>query len=66
MWADAANKYGQYGPQQSGMGSTIGGIAGGLLGGATGYFASGGNPMFAMGGYMAGSQIGSGVGGSFR
>jgi hypothetical protein len=66
MWANAANKYGQYGPQQSGMGSTIGGIAGGVLGGAAGYFASGGNPMFAMGGYTAGSQIGAGVGGSFR
>jgi hypothetical protein len=66
MWTDMANKYGNYGGMQSGPGSTIGSIAGGLLGGAAGYFASNGNPMFAMGGYMAGSQIGGGVGGSFR
>jgi hypothetical protein len=67
MWANAANQYGNYGPQQSGsgMGSTIGSIAGGVLGGAAGYFASGGNPLFAMGGYTAGSQIGGGVGGQF-
>ena len=62
-----ANSAGMFQPSfQSGMGSTIGSIAGGVLGGAAGYFASGGNPLFAMGGYTAGSQIGGGIGGGFR
>lgn len=63
-WANYANAFQP--SFQSGTGSTIGSIAGGLLGGAAGYFASAGNPMFAMGGYMAGSQIGGGIGQSFR
>jgi hypothetical protein len=66
MWANAANQYGNYGGQSGGTGAMIGSIAGGLLGGAAGYFASSGNPMFAMGGYAAGSQIGGAAGGQFR
>ena len=66
MWANAANNFSGGGSGGGGTGQLVGQIAGGVLGGAAGYFAGGGNPMFAMGGYQAGSQIGGGIGGQFR
>jgi len=74
MWANAANKYGQYGNQQSGQGGMLGGLGGAALGAgiaglgvalAPATFGTSLLPAMATGAALGGG-LGMGVGGLMR